>query len=322
MKIFSFSIVIFFFLISNQVFSQNTPTESVPKRKLSLEPIPAKDVFVGRELNILLEAKNSGDLPLIYEFSWTRGGSIDPETGRFTWKPGVEDIGFHPIMFTVLQPATQEQSSQAAIITVKAPQYRPILSMASRTDLTEQLIELKEGENFALVIEGVDKNQNDKLKLSYFVDLIEDNTLENAHFQVNGRVATFSWTPTNKQAKKKNFTLTFRVEDDRRLASEKNLYFLVEDIEHPPVFKNPTRAYVFGEDKSSSFQVKASDQDEEEIVYGIQSGEIRSGDFSFDKTSGKFQWKPGFIYTQEKPLIIPSFFQLRMALLLYMIRFW
>lgn len=309
MKIYCVALLCLISLFSSEGFSQNTPSETIPKKKLYLAPVPAKQIFVGRELRIDLKANSAKNLGLTYEFSWTRGGSIDPATGRFTWKPGVDDIGTHPIIFTVIEDETQEQSSQAAIITVRAPQYKPMLSLVSRTDLTGKLIELKEGENFALVIEGLDKNKNDKLKLDYFVDLDEEKKFENVFFQVNDRVATFSWTPNNEQAQKKNFTLTFRVEDSRGLSSEKNLYFMVEDIEHAPVFQNPTRAYVFGEDKSSSFQVKAIDEDEEKIVYGIESGEIRKGDYSFDTNSGKFQWKPGFTYAKSRtdyPLIFSA----------------
>lgn len=309
MKMLRTTLICFLALLSSQVYSQNTPGEPRPKNKLQLAPISAQSIFVGRELRIALQANSSNGLAVNYEFSWTKGGEIDPLTGIFTWRPGVDDIGTHPIIFTVIEQETQDQTSQAAIITVKAPQYRPMLSLASRTDLTGKLIELKEGENFALVIEGLDKNKNDKLRLSYFVDLDREKTLDNAYFQVNDRVATFSWTPNNAQALKKNFTLSFRVEDSKGLVSEKNLYFLVEDIEHSPVFRNPTRTYVFGEDKSSSFQVKATDEDEEEIVYGIQSGQIRSGDYSFDRKSGKFQWKPGFTYAKsgsDYPLIFSA----------------
>ena len=311
MRIFGFPLTLLLIttLLSPALNAQNQSQGPPPKRKLVLAPIPAKQITVGRELVIPLRATSGNGLPLSFEFSWTRGGEIDQTTGTFIWKPGVEDIGTHPIIFTVIEDQTEEQTSQAAIITVKAPQYRPQLSLTSRTDLTGKLIELQEGENFALVIEGLDKNRNDQLKLSYFVDLDKEKLFENAYFQVNDRVATFLWTPTNEQAKKKNFTLTFRVEDNKGLANEKNLYFLIEDIEHPPVFRNPTRTYVFGEDKSSSFQVKATDEDGEKIVYGIQSGDIRNGDYSFDRNTGKFQWKPGFTYAKAAsgyPLIFSA----------------
>ncbi|MEM8888959.1 MAG: hypothetical protein AAGD28_13330, partial [Bacteroidota bacterium] len=255
MRIFGFPLTLLLIttLLSPALNAQNQSQGPTPKRKLVLAPIPAKEITVGRELVIPLRATSGNGLPLTYEFSWTKGGEIDQTTGTFFWKPGVEDIGAHPIIFTVIEDQTEEQTSQPAIITVKAPQYRPQLSLTSRTDLTGKLIGLQEGENFALVIEGLDKNRNDQLKLSYFVDLDKEKLFENAYFQVNDRIATFLWTPTNEQAKKKNFTITFRVEDNKGLANEKNLYFLIEDIEHPPVFRNPTRTYVFGEDKSSSF---------------------------------------------------------------------
>ncbi|MEM6802654.1 MAG: hypothetical protein AAF696_14695 [Bacteroidota bacterium] len=309
MRIFCYPCLLIILLFPAFLFSQELAPEKKTAKKLKLAPIPTKEIFVGRQLNIQLQATSPAISELSYEFSWTRGGSMDEESGLFSWKPDIEDIGNHPIIFTVIDNLTQEQTSQPAIISVKAPQYRPVLSLTSRTDLTGKLIGLKEGENFALVIEGLDKNKNDKLKLSYYVDLEPEKQLENAYFQVNDRVATFLWTPNNAQAQKKNFSLSFRVEDNRGLASEKNLYFMIEDVEHPPIFQNPTRAYVFGEDKSSSFQVKAIDEDEEKIIYGIQSGDIRSGDYSFDPNTGKFQWKPGFAYARSAesyPLIFSA----------------
>ena len=302
--------LLLFICFSFSVFAQDQgmaspPVQAVPEfnpddYKPFLDPISAQTVFPGQKLTISLSAYNEAGSTIILEFNWAKGGRMDQEKKQFSWTPRESDLGSHPIIFTAIDSTTKQQVSQPAIITVKPISYPPRLSISSTKDLTASLIEVEEGEDFALVIEGLDRNPKDALSLDYYLNRKPGQKLPNGRFQVNERVATFLWTPTNEQAQEKNFTLSFRVRDQEGKADEKHLYILVKDILHQPVFKNPTRSYVFGEGKVSSFTVQATDNDDDPISYGIQTADIREGDYFFDQATGKFQWTPNFDYANRK----------------------
>ncbi|MEL6676106.1 MAG: hypothetical protein AAFR61_28120 [Bacteroidota bacterium] len=282
------------------LFGQPQQNRKLAKsHKPFLQPVPAQKVSPGQTLTIPLKATNEAGEGIIIEYTWQKDGQVDQQRQLFRWTPGEQDLGTFPIIFTAIDTLTGQQVSQPAIITVNPIRHAPQLSLVSTTDLTQPFVEVIEGEDFALVIEGRDKNEKEYLKLDYHVDQRPGKQLENASFQVNERVATFLWTPNNRDAQKKNFTLTFSAVDPTGLRATKVFYILVKDVKHGPIFQNNTREFVFGEGKQSSLTVKATDADGDEIRYGVQTQDIQEGDYFFDRATGKFQWKPGFDYAQQ-----------------------
>ncbi|MEO0471681.1 MAG: hypothetical protein AAF206_18780 [Bacteroidota bacterium] len=275
--------------------------KSTRSNKPILDPIPAQSCFPGDELVIQLSGRNqNGDNDFWFEFAWAKGGRIDQETNTFYWMPTDADLGSHPIIFTAIDTLTNDQVSQPAIITVKPIQYRPEIMFSSNRILGGRLLELTEGEDFALVIEASDSNLNERLKLDYFIDNQTGKKLKDARFEVNDRLATFLWTPSDKDAKKKNVSLSFRVQDESGQRDEKTIFVFVQDVDHSPVFVHQTKEYVFSENKASSFKIEAKDEDGDEITYGLQTSSIRESDYFFDSGNGKFQWKPSFQYASKQ----------------------
>ena len=268
--------------------------------KPQFKPIDKTKVESGTELVIKLEASNKMKTSLYYSFSWDFGGVIDQEENLFKWTPGSEDTGIYPIIFTAKDPVTGQETNQPAIVEIIERRYEPSLKVISSSKSLKGFITLDELEEFALIIQASDRNQRERLYLDYFINNKPKLHLPNATFEVNDRRATFIWRPDNDQAKQRTFNITFQVRDETDLISRISYQVLVNDIDHPPVFRNPTKDYYIDEGKQLTFSVKATDQDDDAIFYDIQTPDIKRGDFSFNHQTGKFQWMPDFSYAKAK----------------------
>ena len=264
------------------------------------KPISKTMVESGTELVIKLEASNKMKTTLSYSFSWDFGGIIDPRENEFRWTPGSENTGVFPIIFTAKDPVTGQETNQPAIIEIIERRYQPSLQVISSSKPLSGFITLDELEEFALIIEANDQNRKERLYLDYYVNNKPNLHLPNATFEVNNRRATFIWRPDNDQAKQRTFNLTFQVKDETGLLSRISYQVLVNDIDHPPVFRNPTKDYYIDEGKQLTFTIKATDQDDDAIFYDIQTRDLKRGDFNFNHDTGKFQWVPDFSYASAK----------------------
>ena len=266
-----------------------------------LAPVEKKSVFPNDLLIINLKGYNQAGTQIDYSFSWTKSaGKIEQKSNKFMWIPTEEDIGMHPIIFTATDSTTKQTVSQPAIIIVKPIEYVPELSLEANKKIPDGFLTIDEQEDLAIVIHASDRNENERLILDYFIDGKRDQRIENARFEVTDRVATFLWTPTNEQVKRKTVALTFFVEDEKKQRTEKNINILLNDIDHKPVFQNITKEYFVDEDELLSFSVKATDDDNEQISYKIISTDIKQNDLYFDSIEGKFQWKPAFEYSHKQ----------------------
>jgi len=301
MKIFQKAI--FLLLFVGCLFAQESDQISqinIQDYKPNFESIENKSVYPGDELVIKLNCYNDKGTKLKFNFSWALGGKINQHERKFFWTPKEEHVGIHPIIFTAIDTFTNQQVSQPAIITVNPIQYKPTLKIKSNRQIPEGFWEIQEGEDIAIVVEADDRNKTDQLKLDYYINNDGSKKLKNARFEVNDRVATFLWTPENSQAKKKYFNVTFRIQDDTGLMNERTIPFLVRDIPHSPVFQNKNKEYYIDEGETLSFTIKASDGDQDPLLYKLVSSEIKFNDYYFDTKKGLFQWKPTFEYAQRK----------------------
>jgi len=301
MKVFQQSIL--FLLLAGCLIAQEDKQISkfnIQDYKPNFEPIENQSIYPGEELVIKLNCYNNKGTKLKFSFSWALGGKINQNDKKFFWTPKKEHVGIHPIIFTATDSLTNQQVNQPAIITVKPIQYAPTLKIKSNRPIPEGFWEIQEGEDVALVVEADDQNKKDQLSIDYYIDKDTSRKLKNARYEVENRVATFLWTPTNLQAKKKYFNITFRVKDNTGLMSERTIPILVKDVPHVPVFNNKTKEYFIDEGEMLTFTVKAFDGDEEPLSYKMISSEIKYNDYYFDTEKGLFQWKPTFEYARRK----------------------
>ena len=301
-KPFLFPVIILAGFFCHTVKGQEKDSASYDRElyKPVFKPISKTMVESGTELIIKLEASNKMKTTLSYSFSWDFGGIIDSQENEFRWTPGPENTGVFPIIFTAKDPVTGQETNQPAIIEIIERRYQPNLKVISSSKPLSGFVTLDELEEFALIIEANDQNQKERLYLDYYVNNKPDLHLPNATFEVNNRRATFIWRPDNDQAKQRTFNLTFQVKDETGLLSRISYQVLVNDIDHPPVFRNPTKDYYIDEGKQLTFTIKATDQDDDAIFYDIQTPDLKRGDFSFNHDTGKFQWVPDFSYAKAK----------------------
>ncbi len=294
--------IIFCLLTGSLQAQQNVQDTNLSKNqdKPIFPPIQEQHTFPLQEIRVPLKAYSPRGNDIIFEFTWDRGGKIDQKQDLFIWTPKENDIGQHPIIFTAVDTLSGQRVNQPALIVVNPIRYQPVLSIECHITPTEGFYYINEGEELALVIRAEDRNTSDELTLGYFVNEDPNARIKNARFSVNGRGATFFWIPTNSQAGQGLFNLTFFVEDQTGLRNEKVIPVIVRDVKHPPVFQNTTREYYINEGEPLSFTVKAQDLDDEPLTYQVTTPDIKKNDFSFNPSSGKFQWIPDFSYSTRK----------------------
>ncbi|MBN2415294.1 hypothetical protein JXO52_05605 [bacterium] len=281
--------------------TDSTVTETVLRDlRPVFQQIPEQSVFPEQTLTVPLTAFSPEGHGLVYSFTWDRGGRIDPARNLFIWRAATEDIGIHPIIFSVEDTTARMRVNQAVIITVTPIRYPPVLTIKSTVDIPSGFLEIDEGEELALVLQADDANDQDRLSIGYFVNGDRGYQLENAEFKVNGRSATFFWVPQDRHAKKRIFNITFYAEDQTGLRTEETVRTMVRDISHAPVFLNTTHEYFIDEGEKLTFSMRILDQDGDDIDYQVYSPDIKQNDFLFDQETGKFQWTPVFAYASTK----------------------
>jgi len=296
-------IFILLFVLSFQLVAQDKTQLNqidLQEYKPILLAVEEQSVYPNEELVVKLSGYNHKGTDLIYSFTWNLGGAIDQIQKEFKWKPSENDIGNHPIIFTAIDTFTNQEVSQPAIIIVKERLYRPNLEIKSNRPLPSGFLVLDESEDLALVIETNDRNETDILTLGYYIDNNPNKKLSNAKFEVTEKVATFLWSPNDRQAKNRNVNITFFAEDNTGFRTEKTLPVLVSDIIHAPAFKNKTREYFIDEGEILSFNIFASDDDQERLSFKILTTDIKQNDYYFDPNTGRFQWKPTYEYANQR----------------------
>ncbi len=290
------SLLFFLSYFKLQAQEQSPEPTNLEEFKPVFNVIGKHEVESGQELIIPLKAKNKKKTNLTYSFSWDFGGRIDQQNKEFKWVPSDDVVGIYPIIFSATDPVTNQITNQPAIIEVKERQYSPTLKATHGRRVRNGFIMLKESEEFAMLLEAKDKNRNENLRMDYYIEGEPGGKLENARFDVNGRRATFIWLPSDKQAKKRSFTLAFTTTDNIGLKDTKRFSFLISDVQHPPVFQNTNVDYFISEGKPLTFTMKATDLDGDQLYYDVKSEDVKFNDYKFDHQTGKFQWTPGFNY--------------------------
>ncbi len=282
-------------------------TADLQEYKPIFPPIPEQTVYPNQELVVKLNGYNHKGSALSYSHIWSRGGRITEESNEFRWVPSEKDIGSHAIIFTATEPYTHQSVSQPVIITVKPIQYTPSIHIESNRPNPTGFWEVPEGGEVAIVVQGADRNSDDELTIDYFVNHDPSRKLSNAQFQVNGNVATFLWTPNDRQAKQKSMHLTFRVSDNTGLHIDETIPLLLRDVPHVPEWQNRTREFFIDEGELLTFTVTARDADDEPLQYKVVSSDIKQNDYYFDADRGRFQWKPTFEYTRQRTAFMTVF---------------
>jgi|GEM_PF-3469819 len=295
-------LLVLFFLPLLTLFAQSdsTFTQDLARYKPVLRSVAAQSVYPGARLVIPLEAYTPQGTPPRLSYTWAFGGRIDQKTHRFFWTPEERHIGTHPIIFSAIDSLTGQQVNQAALITVKRIEYRPVIRLQSQRVLPEGFVEIAEGDELALVITADDRNAADQLTLTYFIHGDPGHRIPGATFDISERGATFFWKPDHNAAKEQLYRITFRVTDDSGLSAEAELPVLVRDVRHAPVFETAMHEYYVDEDELLRFTVKASDRDGERLQYRLHTTDIKRNDCLFDPSTGRFQWTPTYTYVRQK----------------------
>ena len=248
---------------------------------------------------LLINVTNTNSAPVLYSVSDTLVNELDTVTidleaididddeltfskdvdygeltgNTFTWTPGINDSGFHDILFTVSDG--QLSDSTIATIAVGNTNMPPVIKhMETQSG--------KENDTLTFTLNASD-HDNDTLTYSAF-GLPEGASLESS-------TGLFTWVPTYEQSG--SYTVEFRV-SDRIYTSIETLGITVENVNRAPVFDlNPM--YMINETEKLQIDLNATDPDGDSIYFTTDS----------DKGSiiGKvFSWTTGYYDSGEYDL--------------------
>jgi PKD repeat protein len=240
-------------------------------RAPELTPIGAQSTDEGVQLEFTITATDPDGDTLTYSASTLPdGASFDTGTRTFTWTPGFDQAGSHPVTFKVSDGSLID--TEEITITVRnvnrAPELTPI--GAQSTDEGVQL-------EFTITATDPDIPAN---TLTYSLD----GAPTEATISSSG---IFTWTPGFDQAG--SHPVTFKVSDGTLIDTEV-VTITVNNVNRPPVL-NPIEPQTIDEGLELQFTVTASDPDGDILTYS--SPDMPAG-AALDATTGIFAWTPGY----------------------------
>ncbi|MCD6464119.1 hypothetical protein J7L02_01175, partial [Candidatus Woesearchaeota archaeon] len=101
----------------------------------------------------------------------------------------------------------------------------------------------------------------------------------------------FKWTPRFGEAGVYN--VSFNVTDLLGWAFA-NTTIIVVPYNPPPVFHNLSNNYTLAENQTFVLRLNATDENDENLTYYTNAGEVLPSQFSFNQSTGVFNWTPSF----------------------------
>lgn len=212
-----------------------------------LNPIGNQTVKVGKLLAFTVTAYDvegeslsfsvMGGLPSNY-------ATFDCNTGDFSWTPGANEIGEHPICFRV---SDGNGSDWEWLVITVVPNQPPLLNLIGNRSVAE-------GRNLNFQISASDPDGD---TLTYSATVLPTGAT------FNTSTHAFNWTPNYDQAR--NYSITFSVSDGIDIASE-TIVIAVTNVNRPPVL-NPIGNKTVYVKTNLSFNVTATDLDNDSVTF-------------------------------------------------------
>ncbi len=122
-------------------------------------------------------------------------------------------------------------------------------------------------------------------------DPVMNNSNVNYSLWFNSWDVVFKWTPRIGEAGVYN--ISFNVTDLLGWAFA-NTTIIVVPYNFPPVFNNLSNNYTLVENQTFVLKLNATDENDENLTYYTNAGDVLPSSFSFNQTSGVFNWTPSF----------------------------
>ncbi len=207
-----------------------------------------------------------------------QGASLDPASGKFSWKPNFGQSGSYQVDFAVKDPAGESAATTVAV-EIAHVNRAPELPKSPNLEFTENS-ELQ----FTLP-EGSDPDTEDQGKLSYSTEKLPKGA------QFNPTERSILWTPTFEQSG--DYQATYTVSDPQGMSASQTVKITVKNVNRPPQLAAMEKQ-VGKENRSLSFSLKGSDPDKEDRDNLKYDGKNLPKGAKLEKSKGKFTWTPSF----------------------------
>jgi len=241
----------------------------------------AKTVDEGQTVSLTVVANDPDGDELVYQVTGAPGGTINPQTGVFTWETGEADDGVYSLTFRVSEVGNPGFYDEETItLTVNEVNQPPVIDTASLPASGEWI---RAGAPMAFTARATDNDVIGGVPDTLTFSLV--NPPDGA--AIDPQTGKFSWTPSIDQAG--THTITVQVTDGGGLAAEASFDWTVNQ---PPVFQNMTLLYNLRAGEQVAFQVTAADPDGGPDPLTLKAAGLPEG-AQFNAATGKFTWTPG-----------------------------
>ncbi|MEE9117269.1 MAG: putative Ig domain-containing protein, partial [Calditrichia bacterium] len=205
------------------------------------------------------------------------GASFDAASKIFSWTPGFDQSGEYQI--TIICSDGKFNIEQLSTITVNHINRAPVLNAVSG-----QVVD--ENKELVIIPDSNDPDKEDDGRLKFTAQNLPQGAVIDA---TSGQI---SWIPTFEQSGiYDNITIT--VTDPSGLMVEQTFSITVNHVNRPPQIKN-IAALSATENTIFTYQIEASDEDEEDAGKLTFSSDNLPVGASLDAASGTLTWTPDF----------------------------
>ena len=214
---------------------------------------------------------------LVYAISnLPEGAKLDPATGAFTWTPTYDQAGNYNLSAQVSDPGGLTAATTVNIV----------VNNVNRPPVIEPLpaVSGKENSEINVTLKFYDPDKEDAGKLIVTATGLPPGA------SLDAGSGTIRWKPDYQQSGE--YSIAYQVKDSFGSTADGSLTIKIENVNRPPELKKVGSKKV-KEGETLSFNLNASDPDQEDqgklsfSAQGIPSGA------TFDKNNGSFSWTPG-----------------------------
>ncbi|SMO50638.1 tandem-95 repeat protein [Gracilimonas mengyeensis] len=233
--------------------------------------LPDTTIDENEELNYTFEASDIDSQHLLFTLSeGPEGAAIDGQTGTFSYTPGFDEAG--TVDITVEVSDEDNSVSSTATVTINNVNRPPVFSEA----LPDTTID--ENEELTFTYEASDPD-GDELSFS-----ITEGPEEAV---IDASTGDLSYTPDFEAAG--SFDLVVEISDGTTTTSDTSSV-TVNDVNRAPEFAITMPDTSIGATQTLSFTYSATDADEDEVVYSLESGPAGA---TIDALTGELEWTAG-----------------------------
>ena len=216
-------------------------------------------------------------------FNLPEGATFDAAKKQLTWTPGFAQSGTYDNIGVVMKAGNLSDTTYFSV-TVTHINRPPALNVISAQQVNEN-------EALTFSISGLDSDSEDSGQLIYQAENLPIGAVFNADS------LTVKWTPTYEQSGVFE-NIQFTVTDPQGLSDQKTIAITVNHVNRPPVLSEIV-PMTTAEDSMLSFQLTASDPDQEDAGKLVFSAANLPEGATLDASTGQLSWKPTYEQSGE-----------------------